>query len=673
MTRDTKVQISAFAAFFFFVASSIGLTTTLAALQGREKLVQTDRAEEGQGWEVSAGIAMGAFRGIFVNFLWIRANEMKEAGKYYEAVELAAAITRLQPRFPRVWIFHAWNMAYNISVMTHTDEERWNWVNAGIRILRDRGIPANPNDILLHKELGWIFLHKIGGYTDDANTYYKRRLALEWTVVLGPPPPMTPADRAIEHRKQVMTQWLQAIADGPTTLEECERVQPGTLALVDRIKALNYRLDVDLLDRYELHRASHRSALREVYLDAMARARKSPNQPSRMEQLTTMIDDPALEQTWAVLTAHIRRGVLRDTYRMEPERMIRYTDKYGPMDWRHHAAHALYWSARGIDEGFVRITKDNRRDFDTLNTDRVQVQAIQDLFRTGEMYFDFFAMQMDLRTGIRSDEGRPYAILQTVPSAYFVSAYGDLIDSEVRGRSWADQLDNRGITPLSGGYENFLKDAICFFYRRGDYKDAEKWYSTLRTYGGLNLGNPLRKEELSAPLDEFVNRELNDRATSPNVAQAQIAGALQSAFASGLLSGDNDLFVNQFEFAKRFHKYFMEQQLKSVVVSKQYERMAQFEPDFRVLAGVIFANWMQSVGIDDARTVYDRAPEDLRRFAYDFLVAAYRQHLDALAKETPAKPFAVLFPEPSGMPEFRTWLQAALAERGRGAIQAEQK
>ena len=30
------------------------------------------------------------------------------------------------------------------------------------------GIPANPNDMVLHKELAWIFLHKIGGYTDDA-------------------------------------------------------------------------------------------------------------------------------------------------------------------------------------------------------------------------------------------------------------------------------------------------------------------------------------------------------------------------------------------------------------------------------------------------------------------------------------------------------------------------
>jgi hypothetical protein len=66
------------------------------------------------------GIAMGAFRGIFVNWLWMRANDLKEQGKYYEAVDLAKTITRLQPRFPRVWAFHAWNLAYNISVATNT-------------------------------------------------------------------------------------------------------------------------------------------------------------------------------------------------------------------------------------------------------------------------------------------------------------------------------------------------------------------------------------------------------------------------------------------------------------------------------------------------------------------------------------------------------------------------
>ena len=33
------------------------------------------------------------FRGVFVNWLWMRANELKEAGRYHESVELASAIT----------------------------------------------------------------------------------------------------------------------------------------------------------------------------------------------------------------------------------------------------------------------------------------------------------------------------------------------------------------------------------------------------------------------------------------------------------------------------------------------------------------------------------------------------------------------------------------------------
>ena len=101
----------------------------------------------------------------------LRAAMTRVIGKYIEANELAKVITQLQPRFPRVWVFHAWNMSYNISVATQTPQERWDWVNAGIKLLRDEGIPANPNDLLLHKELAWIFMHKIGGITDDANQY----------------------------------------------------------------------------------------------------------------------------------------------------------------------------------------------------------------------------------------------------------------------------------------------------------------------------------------------------------------------------------------------------------------------------------------------------------------------------------------------------------------------
>src|SRR5262249_44510148 len=152
------------------------LATGLTASAGRSRLLYTQRAEDSQTWEEGVGVAMGAFRGLFVNMLWIRANNLKEAGRYYEAMDPASTITKLQPRFPQVWAFHAWNMAYNISVTTQTPQERWQWVQSGIRLLRDQGIPANPNDLTLHRELAWIYLHKIQGFMDDANPYYKRQV-----------------------------------------------------------------------------------------------------------------------------------------------------------------------------------------------------------------------------------------------------------------------------------------------------------------------------------------------------------------------------------------------------------------------------------------------------------------------------------------------------------------
>jgi len=131
---------------------------------------------------------LGSFRGLVVNVLWYRANQLKEEGKHYEAMQLARLITRLQPKFASVWVFHGWNMAYNLSVTARTEQERWMWVQAGVDLLRDEAIPANPNNVTLHKELAWFFIHKINGSTDDMHWYYKRQLAGEWERLLGRPP-----------------------------------------------------------------------------------------------------------------------------------------------------------------------------------------------------------------------------------------------------------------------------------------------------------------------------------------------------------------------------------------------------------------------------------------------------------------------------------------------------
>lgn len=134
-------------------------------------------------------VALGGFRGIIANILWIRAAELQENGKYFEMVQLADWITKLQPHFSQVWVNQAWNMAYNISVKFPNPEDRWHWVQRGIELLRDQGMVYNPNEILMYRELGWFFQHKMGAYLDDAHMTYKREWATAMEELFGPKRP----------------------------------------------------------------------------------------------------------------------------------------------------------------------------------------------------------------------------------------------------------------------------------------------------------------------------------------------------------------------------------------------------------------------------------------------------------------------------------------------------
>lgn len=129
-------------------------------------------------------VALGGFRGIIANALWIRANDLEEEGKYFEMMQLADWITKLQPRMTQVWNVQAWNMVYNISVK-FPESDRWRWVKAGVELLRDEGIKYNPDDALIYRELAWFFQHKMGHYLDAAHMEYKREWAKEMMTVLG--------------------------------------------------------------------------------------------------------------------------------------------------------------------------------------------------------------------------------------------------------------------------------------------------------------------------------------------------------------------------------------------------------------------------------------------------------------------------------------------------------
>jgi hypothetical protein len=130
-------------------------------------------------------VALGSFRGLIANALWIRATELSDEGKYFEMVQLADWITKLQPHFSAVWVNQAWNLVYNISIKFNDPRERWQWVLQGIELLRDQGLRYNPKEPLIYRELAWFFQHKMGAFLDDAHMYYKHVWAQEMAQVLG--------------------------------------------------------------------------------------------------------------------------------------------------------------------------------------------------------------------------------------------------------------------------------------------------------------------------------------------------------------------------------------------------------------------------------------------------------------------------------------------------------
>lgn len=653
MSNNARVRLIALVVLLAGLAGSGFMTSSIAASVGRNELSYTDRAEDGDPPAVALGIAMGALRGLFVNYLWIRATNAKEEGRYFEAVELARNITRLQPRFPRVWVFHAWNLAYNISVTTQTPEERWEWVSAGIRLLRDEGLRANPNDMLMHKELAWIFLHKVGGYTDDSNQYYKRQLAYRWQNIMGSKPVAPPDQRDREGVMDLYTKWVQDIVDAPDTREALRLANPDADAILDAFESrLNEEPGYDFLRRNQLHEELVRAGHLE-FIDENAGPKTNA-----FIQLKEDFPDPG---DWRDAVLHVRKRVLIDDYNMEPVRMVQTVRKYGPIDWRLPAAHSLYWAARGTDVGRMEVTEDNATALDFVNAYRIVLQSVQELWRYGNMYFNY----------LDAHEHRP-GVYFVAPNAYFVPTYGGMLE-EVVAVSGRYEAPRRTMRPFSSGYENFLRDAVRYFYRRGDLAQAAYWFEEFRTWEGQNTHDPTRVYESSLSLAEFVEKQLFESYASPHVAVSEVYGALEGAYLEGLLGGDQGRFEGMFEYARKAHAYFMQEQLRNVVAGANTGRMEYMDRDFTFVAGLALTNVIGILGPEEAEILYAYTPEDLRRYAYDAIVNRFRTGITALAEAGRGEPFDTLFPMPPGMEEHREMIAAKIEERSQRGVEGLRK
>ncbi len=489
---------------------------TLAASIGRERqeseLVMSLDDTRGMPPHVAlATAALGTFRGLAVDALWMRADRLQDAGHYFEAQTLSQWITSLQPRFPRVWAFQAWNMAYNISVTTRVPEERWIWVNRGMELLRSRAIPLNPRDPDLPMELGWIYFQKIGGKSDREHWYYKAKLAREFRELLGDLTAGATTQQAIER--------FEVIASAADSLEELRKdpAVADALAVIEAHGAAPDEAFVRMLGRAALYGGS---------IDARIRSESNVPEDVNLPLLNALRADKRLARALPAIVRHLQKRVLVERYRMQPEFMLLLMRKYGPLDWAHPHAHGMYWSEQGIA---IARTSSRREKINELTLVRTRLGNIQYLMRSGRVEFEPEANQVDF-----------------LPDPRFIDAYEqgmrdaiEMIESDA-GLS-AAEFGRATVTDLLGGYESFLRQATVFAYLYGDERKAVECFDKLRQIArdSKRGDDPL----YAGGLEQFMAMKMADVMEIDLANLRQFLDAMiQRALLVGLANGRSDTF-----------------------------------------------------------------------------------------------------------------------------------
>lgn len=301
-------------------------------LRASHELTETTPLENAPPIVAFTTVALGGFRGLLADYLWLRQNRIQEEGNYFEMVQLGSWIIKLQPRFTGAAAFLGWNMAYNISVTFNDYEDRWRWVQRGIELIRDEALVYNPADPLLFKELSWIYLHKLGQDMDDANRYYKTKLALQVGKTLGTYPP----------------DW-QGLASAPLT--------ESTLHAALGSKTEFWKLLGELQLSFDEFEARFRETGK--FPDSFPLDRLTPADRTTVEL--------SLRSRW-----------LRAAFKLDPALIVEMNRKYGNFDWRLPQAHGIYFALRGL--AYAPGNKD-------LNCERNVFQGLNAAFKGGRLVY----------------------------------------------------------------------------------------------------------------------------------------------------------------------------------------------------------------------------------------------------------------------------------------------
>ncbi|HUV42021.1 MAG TPA: hypothetical protein VMW23_09565 [Sedimentisphaerales bacterium] len=525
-----------------------GMRLDYISSQRREmKLISNEPLKNAPPSLAFATVAMGAFRGLVVDVLWMRAERLKEEGEFFDAKQLADWITTLQPRFAQVWQWQAWNMAYNISVCfpATQPQQRWRWVKNGYELLRDQGIAINPESSSLYFQLGMIFQHKIGSESDDVHKYYKLQLAEEMEALLGPA-----TESYFDALADVTWDWRQI----------AESNDVG--AFVGALRAA----DENFAD-----------ADGDAFVKNYMSLRQNPH---RFDVAAfNVIDRFRTSQALEKFDIFAKAYILRNVWKLEPGLMRQLNKTYGPvnwndpnnrlpLDWRHADCHAIYWGYMGLQQ----ITRDPARTvgMDETNIDRLILNSLQALFRYGKTFIFEVRQPASDTLSQESAEGGDTVV---GPMEKDIFLRPDLRMFESYNQATLKVLEkyknNRkvGYEAIQIGHRNMLINAAFSFYQGGLQRQAVRIYNQLRQLYPM--------DEFKVSLTQFIRDRLKEELQnlSEKDAREMIEMLLQESYFRYAFRDDNEAFSREKMAQEIYDRY--------QTTNTEQKRLEM--PDFRML------------------------------------------------------------------------------------------
>ena len=652
--------------------------------------------------------ALGAFRGLIADIAFIRAEQLKSQGRFFDSLQLHKWICALQPHFVLVWEYASWNMAWNISVKTYTPQERWHWVYAGVKLLRDQGIPQNERAINLYKQLAWIFNSKMSETTDDFHYAYKTNWAWRMHMLLGAPPnPLAivdPASLADEIRSPddinkleeagLQTQQLneeQRRADAETYGEEYEK--PEGPPVPDSADAF----EPATISTYRLAQRAVRQPIEAINQTPSTLAQLAAEYPetvnivSKLRHLGININDDRLteETYWSpaglAFTFFQPYRTLSDTSSTLLDVMKQKDEAQQELTRAEQIGQALGLDGPNPDgPALVRflqrkvLTEVYKLDpahmvflideFGPIDWRAVDSQSLywttmgliaggesvhkylHDKTNTARILF-FSLRNLCLRNKIIFE---PYPDPENIHVSYLNFGY-DLNFIEPMNRAYIKygRLFDPGENTGEGtgemfrvGHINLLTEAIKMLYLSGREADANHYYEYLRkTYPLTTGGKP--NELFANNLHDFVMESFFEGITSPSQREIMLViDALLTRAYGELADGNLTPYARLVRQAGELRTDYMKD--KGGIPSERIRI-----PSIEYLQMDAFGRWLARPALTHLQTLnkirlWRRAPLFLRQSVYDSLAPWFKAECEEWDFS-----LAQSFPEPAGMAEFR--------------------